>query len=319
MQTYFPIRNNLISKDELYSLSILNSKKLLFDIFFDWIIIFFSYFFIYMNLNIILNIFLFLLIGTRIYSLFIIAHDGLHWRFSNSKKKNDLMVDFLILGAFFSSSTLNRNNHILHHRETANDDDPDRFKYLKVNKRSFLSTLLYFSGISSIVKVFKNIFLNHSSKLKRKESNRIKLLNILPIIMWQIILLTITTKFFGKFGYIFFWLLPVYVFSYCADLIRVFCEHAVTYDEKLGDKKMRLINYESNLFERIIFSPRNMNFHAIHHLYQSIPYYNLDKANDIIKQKIHINKNIDLKYENIIWRKSYIGFIINYLLNVKNY
>ena len=82
---------------------------------------------------------------------------------------------------------------------------------------------------------------------------------------------------------------------------------------------MRLINYESNFFEKLFFSPRNMNFHAIHHLYQSIPYYNLKKANDIIKQKIQMNKNIDLKYENIIWRKSYIGFIINYLLNVKNY
>ena len=47
-----------------------------------------------------------------------------------------------------------------------------------------------------------------------------------------------------------------------------------------------------------------MNYHTAHHLWTSIPYYNLHRADRIIRER---NTSADL-----IWRRSYLGTILDY-------
>jgi fatty acid desaturase len=45
-----------------------------------------------------------------------------------------------------------------------------------------------------------------------------------------------------------------------------------------------------------------------HHLWRSIPYYNLPEADGLIRDWV-ARKGGD---ENLIWRRSYLGFIVSY-------
>ena len=67
------------------------------------------------------------------------------------------------------------------------------------------------------------------------------------------------------------------------DEIRAFCDHAVQdIDDDRADPK-RLISYHTPLVEAMFLAPHNMHFHAEHHLWPSIPYYNLPLAHAVVK------------------------------------
>jgi fatty acid desaturase len=85
-----------------------------------------------------------------------------------------------------------------------------------------------------------------------------------------------------------------------ADGLRSFCEHAFLDDEYVSG---RLVTYSSNLFERWFLSPLNMNHHAAHHLWPSIPYYHLPKITALMRVS---------GVKEVVWRESYISFLWKY-------
>jgi fatty acid desaturase len=101
------------------------------------------------------------------------------------------------------------------------------------------------------------------------------------------------------------WLVPVYFFTYLGDSIRSFAEHSHPEADDLADEH-RLITDVSSPVERMFFAPMNMNVHAAHHLWVSIPYYNLPKA-DALMRAHPLARDLE-------WRRSYVGYLIRYAL-----
>jgi fatty acid desaturase len=60
----------------------------------------------------------------------------------------------------------------------------------------------------------------------------------------------------------------------------------------------------SNPIERMFLAPMTMNFHAIHHLWPSIPYYRLPAAAREIR---HSSESAAL-----VWRGSYLAYLWQY-------
>jgi len=60
----------------------------------------------------------------------------------------------------------------------------------------------------------------------------------------------------------------------------------------------------SNPLERLFVAPLNMNYHAAHHLWPSIPYYNLPLADAEIRQHPAA--------AGIEWRQTYLGYLLRY-------
>jgi fatty acid desaturase len=246
----------------------------------------------------------------------VIAHDGLHRNFVSNMKLNNLLNDFLILGMFGSASRVNKNNHIEHHKYTSTNFDPDRYKYLHKDKESLIKFFVFVSGFLNVLRTINNVYLNKDFKNKNN-TNDVKLnyLEIGIIIFWQLNLIILLTYFFGIWGYFVYWLLPTYLFAYRGDLNRVFCEHnELNDDEILNDKNYRLITFDKpNLIEKLLFCPNNMNYHAEHHLFPQIPYYNLKKAHKIVKSNGFYNGKLKS-------RESYFGYLFDYIkkLNAQN-
>ena len=244
-------------------------------------------------------------IGTRYYGLYIIGHDGLHRRLFRDARLNDLWNDALIIGAIGAITRLNRRNHIQHHATLASLDDPDRYKYINANKATRSRHALALTGLPYVIKAIGNVFLDKRARSIATVDNRHSVRDLAILVCWQAGLIGGLTMAIGWWAYPALWLLPVYTFTYAADIVRVFLEHAMPGDDHRADADLRLISYRSSAIERRFFAPMNMNFHAAHHLWPSIPYYNLGRADMLMRQSAGHDSGL-------IWRDSYLAYLWAY-------
>jgi fatty acid desaturase len=243
------------------------------------------------------------IIGTRAYALMIIAHDGLHRRLLDGVRANDLFNDLFIVGAFGAITRINNLNHLSHHRNLASEDDPDRYKYTCINKDTGPKLLGYLVGAQVLVSIYNVIIRRGSTKRPRREKVAYQLRDLSILVGWQALLWTAGCLLIGWWAVPLLWYLPFFLFALLGDNFRTFAEHSVPLSDAEADEH-RLITYISNPVERIFFAPMNMNYHTVHHLWTSIPYYNLPIADREIRQMPAAS--------TLEWRTSYIGFAIRY-------
>ena len=244
----------------------------------------------------------FVVVGTRYYALFIIGHDGMHRRLLPGHDANDLFNDLFCLGPIGAVTHINNRNHLLHHRHLSTDDDPDRHKHCCRNKATRPAYLAFLTGLANLVPAFGNVFV-HNSEARSRRAYTAR--DVAIIVGWQAVLATGLTLAVGWWAYPVLWLLPVYVFTYLADTLRSFLEHSHPEADAKADEH-RLITYLSSPLERLLFAPMNMNYHAAHHLWPSIPYYNLPAADRELRA--------DPRSAGLEWRGSYISYMARYYL-----
>jgi len=315
IQTYEPYRSSLLTRDELLGLYALRATRIVADTLCTWFWILLAWvgvaFYPYWWSAVVAI----LVIGTRFYALLIIAHDGLHRRLFKTVKSNDLWNDLLILGSIGAITRLNRINHMKHHRELALRTDPDRFKYTRSGRETPMKFLLSLTCVPLLVKAIRNVLVPGPAMRMGSEeravgstrvsgSSRYHLRDVAIIVIWQVLLIGGLSFSIGWWAYPVLWIVPV-TFALCCDILRVFCEHSQLTDDDDADSSMRLVSYDANLIERVVFAPNNMNHHIAHHLWPAIPYYNLPKAERMIKPKLERNSQL-------VWRSSYFWHITNY-------
>ena len=306
-QSYQPLRSKILPKEVLLRLNEPKPIVAIKDTFISWLIILSSWSLVAYFPHWFVVLLVVPIIGSQYYALHIIGHDGLHRRLFKSNRNNDLFANCFIYAPIFAITRLNRVNHMVHHRETSTLEDPDRHKYTHNGKTDRVGFVLFLAGLANLIPTLKNIFKPDNSKISKseaRESNKRTLSETLLIIVWQITIFVGLTYFVAWWAYPVLWLIPVYVFTFVGDLLRVFCEHSMLMDDDEADKTLRLISYTSNPVERMFFAPHNMNLHAAHHLWPSIPYYNLPEADKAIRE-------CSMK-DNFYYRSSYLEYIFNY-------
>ena len=249
-------------------------------------------------------------IGNRYYALFIIGHDGMHRRLFPTIKRNDFWTDVLVLGALGAITRINNRSHLTHHRHMATPEDPDRHKHACFNKSDRLELVEFLSGFTSAWSSAKAVFLSRGRKHlqhtpARSPASSYTLRDFVILASWFAVLAGGLTWFIGWWAYPVLWLLPVYTFMFLGDNFRSFAEHSHPEGDQAADRQ-RLISYTSNPFERMLVAPMNMNFHIAHHLWPSIPYYNLPAADRLIRQ--HPDA------AGLEWRGSYFAYLLTYWL-----
>ena len=242
-------------------------------------------------------------IGTRYYALFIIGHDGMHRRVLRDARANDLFCDLLIFGPIGAITRLNKRNHLAHHRHLATEDDPDRHKHACFNKSSQSEYLMFLTGLASVLPVIRNVFGRGDGGSAKEHSYGPR--DLVILFAWQALLIGGLTWAIAWWAYPLLWLVPVYVHMYLGDLVRSFLEHSHPESDDKADEH-RLVTYLSNPLERAFFAPRGMNFHAAHHLWPAIPYYNLERADTTIRGRADS--------DGLTWRRSYLGYLVRYYL-----
>lgn len=251
------------------------------------------------------------IVGNRYYALFIIGHDGLHRRLHESRSVNDWWNNVLLIGPLGAITRLNRCNHLAHHGTLALPTDPDYYKY---QSRTALGLAIYLwslTGLPLVWNAVRNVYVVRQAAddiAITPEAMKYCIHELCVVAGWQLALIGGLTLTFGWWGYFLMWLAPVYIFTYAVDIARVFCEHSVPHAEDsecgLSD---RMVTFQSFWLERQLFAPMNMNHHVAHHLWPSIPYYNLPQATKLIKARIEGGR--ESKVPAFRWQGSYLGYL----------
>ena len=283
-QNYYPYRTLLLSKDELVEFNSLSPKKVIQDIAILWgqiLALWVSAFYLRQWWFLCVSA---ALVGNRYYSLYIIGHDGLHRRLHSRMQINDLVNDCFVLAPLGAITRINRSNHMKHHADFSTDTDPDRYKYISRHELSPVGFMFSLTGVPFVLRAIWNVY---AARNNRSGENGLsyKVRDVLIVLAWQLVLIFGLGLAFGWWGYFLMWLIPVYIFTYATDIIRVYCEHSVESGDNLSFER-RLITYFPGPVELLLFAPMNMNHHVSHHLWPSIPYYNLPRVTRLIYSRL---------------------------------
>ena len=307
-QQYLPYRTVLLSKEQLASFNELRFPRVAADIAVLWVQIALAWGVAAFADTWWVAVLAAIVVGNRYYSLFIIGHDGLHRRLHARRETNDLVNDVLVLGPIGAITRINRLNHMKHHRTLACAGDPDAYKYQDRWRAGPLGYLLSLTGITFVLRAVGNVFVGEKVAKPGVERERYSLRDIAIVLGWQIVLFATLTLLFGWWGYLGMWWIPVYAFTFAADITRVFCEHSSERaDATLED---RLVMFSAPRLELALFAPMNMNHHVAHHLWPSIPYYNLPSATRALYA------NVDKLPPSAAappQRSSYVGYLLKCL------
>jgi fatty acid desaturase len=301
---YKPYRSRLLSSAKLREFSSLRPLRMVLDTFACWACIVGALTLVALYPTWWAALIAIPVIGSRYYALFIIGHDGIHGRLFEDKRLNNLFNDLFIFAPIGAITRINNKNHLLHHLYLANEGDPDRHKHGSFNKTERVELFAYLLGLSSVISSVKNVFVTNS-RLAGKVSYTVG--EIVLLLAWQGVLIGSLTYFIGIWAYVLLWWFPVYSFAFLGDNFRSFAEHSHPEADPKADQH-RLITYISNPIERFFVAPMNMNFHGAHHLWVSIPYYNLPAADREIRHSSEA--------QGLEWRRSYFAYLYGYYRNL---
>jgi fatty acid desaturase len=300
---YAPYRDQLLSTERVRELSQLRPWRVVRDVVLCWLSILGAWTAVALWPRGWVVAIAVVIVTTRYYALFIIGHDGMHKRVLSRASANDLFCDLLVFGPILAIVRLNSFNHLAHHRFLASERDPDRHKHACFDKSTRPEYLAFLTGLRGVLVNARHVFFPESDPDTGRRSRYVGR-DIAIIGGWQVLLGGGLTAAIAWWAYPVLWAVPVYLTG-LADVVRAFAEHSHPEADRKADKH-RLITYVSHPVERLFLAPMKMNFHAAHHLWTSIPYYNLPAAD----REMRANPNS----AGLLWRGSYVAYLIRYFL-----
>jgi fatty acid desaturase len=303
----------LISAKILKELTKPNIGKTLLQIFTDYIsIAFFIWAALYFS-NVFTSVLMMCLIGARQQGLGIIGHDSVHYRMSKNRFINDAMANLFIFFPLWTSLKDVRKRHLQHHQHTNTDNDPDyinkkhniEFKFPQ-SKGTFIKNVIkYIFGLH-----FIGILFDKEYTIKNKlmylyrgltAGKRVENVNYTPsctekilCLLFNLCILSMLWYNGWLLQYFIFWILPHILYVPFLIRIRGINEHfGIKKDQIEASRTM----YPTWFDELVLGISWNISYHLDHHLFPSVPSYNLRKLHKLLLQnkefieKAQITKN----------------------------
>jgi fatty acid desaturase len=241
-------------------------------------------------------------IASRQHALMVLNHEGIHKRLSRRLWFNDLLARFVAGFPVFISLAKWRFIHLYHHQHTHTADDPDRaiFARYPLGNQKFMrlllrdvcglnvfSTLKYFIDLPFGMKDFNRRFLGEGREVQYRQIADMSQFAI----FWSVVIVGGLWFWGGTFviGFMLYWLVPYCTFTQVFFRIRGAIEHGNVPDPQNPYQQTRtyLIHPALSFF----FAPKQVNYHLEHHLYPSVPFYNLPLLHSELQQAVYQREN----------------------------
>ena len=237
-----------------------------------------------------------LIIGTRQHALFVITHDAAHYLLYERRWLNDLVGRACAILQGLSMCTY-RVIHRLHHNNLYGALDPDtalhggypRGRMYLIRKLAkdlcgltAWKTYAYFLGGAPGLNTSTNVAvrpLDDTSAKLRAEARRDRNL----VVGFHVLLLIVFAASGYLVQYLVLWVLPLVTVVQAILRLRAIAEHGAT-----TDFSSPLMAARTNLgpaWLRWLLFPHNVNYHVEHHLYASVPQYNLPRLHEEMKRQ----------------------------------
>ncbi len=234
-------------------------------------------------------------IASRQHALMVITHDGIHKRLSRKLWFNDGLARFVAAFPVFISLAKWRFIHLYHHQYTHTAQDPDRAifaryplarqKFVRLLLRdvcglNVLSTLKYFIDLPFGMKDFNRRFLGQE---REQQYWRVTDMSAFAI-FWSILFLGGVWMWGSSalLWFVFYWLVPYCTLTQVFFRLRGAIEHGNVPDPQNPYQQTR--TYFIHPMVSFFFAPKQVNYHLEHHLYPSVPFYNLPRLHQKLQQ-----------------------------------
>lgn len=231
-----------------------------------------------------------IVIATRQHAFGVLMHDACHYRLFPNKTVNDMLTDWLVCFHLGASTSLYRKWHFPHHRYVNTDKDPEvmgekgdpdtwqwpntKRHMLWVFTKDLLGlNIVKMAGIMGIWSPWSRLF------VPSNDPGGIPLRQKISLLIFTTTGLSFLLYFGLLVDYLLLWILPSLTLFNIIFKYRSFAEHKVVKDEhELNNTRTVL----PSLVEKFFLAPLNVNFHLEHHLFPSIPFYNLRKMHRVL-------------------------------------
>ncbi len=237
-----------------------------------------------------------LIIGSRQHALFIITHDAAHYLLFTNRRINDAVGRLCAMPSGLSMCSY-RVIHRMHHNNLYGELDPDTAlhggyprgrgylvrKLLKdLSGLTAWKTYAYFLFAAPALNTATNKALrplDDTSERLRSEARRDRNL----VVAFHVFLFLAFAWSGHLLQYLVLWVLPLVTVVQAILRLRAIAEHGAT-----TDFSSPLTAARTNLgpaWLRWALFPHNVGFHIEHHLYASVPMYNLPRLHDEMKRR----------------------------------
>ena len=226
-----------------------------------------------------------LIIGSRQRALATLLHETAHQIIAKNPTLNFMMGTCFSGYFIFQTMSSYRKSHVEnHHGNFGNPDkDPD-YKFA-------ISQGLYQQDINDKIFIKRSIFLTLlfigvpkyiKSLLVHRFLQKQNYLEVFAISLWWLIIISLSILCNLWQYLILFWVIPyLTVFQIIGWFIEL-AEHYPLMNNHINLYMSR--NRNSHFIERFLTGMHNENYHLIHHLFPSIPFWNIPKAHEILMQ-----------------------------------
>lgn len=227
-------------------------------------------------------------IGARQHALGILMHEAAHYRIVKSKRINDFIGEVFLSFPLLISMKNYRTNHLAHHRHMNTDEDPDwvrkdthEWEFPKSRTDLFWMLIKIVLGMN-IVSMLKTIWTVNKGEKKEKSVDRRLLVSKLAYYA----VLIATLSYFGWWSeYLLFWIVPMFTWLQVIFRIRSIAEHfGIEYDHVFTQAR----NTYPSLFDRLFIASKNVWYHLDHHLYPTVPFYNLPQLHEKLNELVPV-------------------------------
>ena len=241
-------------------------------------------------------------IAARQHALMVLTHEGIHKRLSRTLWLNDWLSRIFTACPVFISLAKWRFIHLYHHQYTQTADDPDRAIYARyplaahkfrrlllhdVCGLNVFSTLKYFIDIPFLTTDFNQRFLGEAREQHYSQISDMRAFGVL----WGSVL--ISGGYFGGMpflvAFVVYWLVPYCSLTQVFFRIRGAIEHGNVPDPDNPYQHTR--TYFMHPVLAFFFAPKQVNYHLEHHLYPSVPFYQLPRLHKILWQTVYPAEN----------------------------
>ena len=229
-------------------------------------------------------------IGNRQHALAALMHEGVHYRVSERHWLNDVLSDLFAGYPIFIATANYRVFHIAHHRwlDTPRDPEGDFFKAFPKDT-NFPQTPLRFTLIllRDLVGVWP-LPLGMLMKLIWGLPGQ-KRYYFVPIALLHASVATTAYVLGGLHVYVLLWMVPLFTVFPATFRIRAVTEHhgiAEAGEQRYSRTSPDVLRTTRSIqghVGRVLFGPHGLNYHLEHHLYPSVPFYNLSRLSRLLK------------------------------------
>ena len=217
-------------------------------------------------------------IGSRQHALFLLAHEGAHGLLHPDRRWNERISELFCAWPVLIPFRSYRSIHRLHHRHLNSERDPDWARNRPDRLRNSrgpldsLSVLLGLDGGQSKLLVF--FIVGDSDGLRR--------------LIYYSVALAVIGLSNGLPLLVYYWLIPLFTWFIASMRLKGTAEHLALPE---GASSRTLL---PRRLEALLIAPNNVGYHAAHHAYPNVPFYNLPELHrklmelDAFREAAHV-------------------------------